>query len=169
MTNTEKKTTKQMQVHRVAGRRGQGAGSLYCYGYVELAQVLGVTPMEVAQHVLAGDLDPLSLVELVHARKLGLPWLRGVLASQTKNAQQLRAMRPDAVSDVAVASPPASEPPHGLEAMWALTYSDVAAQLGVAVTTVRSAAKGSARALNIRDLGSVLDYVAAKSPLAFDS
>lgn len=154
----ENKPSQKLMVRRVAGERGQGAGSLYTWGYAELSEVLGVEPLVVARAVNDGQLEPLALGELALARKQGLD----VLLSLPDHVHR---ERPTVVGEVVVAHPPTLEIVRGLETLWALTYADIAVQVGLTPNTVRGAGKGPAKALAIRSLSSVLDFVAARHPL----
>ena len=156
MNATEKKTSTPLMVRRIAGDRGQGAGCLYAFGFTEIGEALGLSVLDVAKLVSEKLLEPLHLVELALVRKRG------------SEAAVLQALpterRPVVVSDVVVATPPEGESPAGLDTLWALTYADIADQLGLAANTVRSSAKGGSKSLNIRSLDSVLDYIAARHP-----
>lgn len=157
--------TQTLTVRRVAGDRGRGASSLYCFSYGDLAALIGSTPLAIAKAVMDGKLEPLSLVELVHARTHGLRWLLDGCDGDSVAHAQLLALRPEVVAESADAHPPQIAGPRGLDTLWALTYSDIADQLGIPVMTVRNAGKGRKKALDIRSLASVLDYVAARHPL----
>lgn len=159
------KQTKPLMIRRMAGERTQGAGSLYCYSYSDLAELLGCEPIDVAKAAAAGELDPLSLPELALARQHGLGWLRRQLSSEDAVAKTIIDSRPLATVEVAVANPPQREAPPGLDTLWAITYACVATQVGQPVPSVRQAGKGERRTLDIRSLASVLDYVAARHPL----
>jgi hypothetical protein len=154
--SADKKQSKPLMVRRVAGDRGQGAGCLYAFRFAEIGSALSLTALDVAQLVSEKKLEPLHLVELARLRKHGTS--AAVLAALPIDR------RPTVVSDVVVATPPDGEAPSGLDTLWALTYADIADQVGLAANTVRSAAKGAGKSLDIRSLDSILDYIDGRHP-----
>lgn len=164
MNATIKPTSRLLQIRRVAGERGQGAASLYAFGYADLAELLDLEPLAIARLVIDERLEPLNLPELALARRHGVDWIADCGGDATL-ASSLRALRPAVVSEVTVAHPPAAEQPPGLDTLWAITYAELGRQLGLSPAATRNAAKGERKALDIRSLASVLDYVEARHPL----
>jgi hypothetical protein len=167
--NELKKPGEKLMVRRVAGERGQGAGSLYCYGYAEIAEVLQTKPVTVAMAVIAEALEPLSLIELALARKQGLNWLRAGCGGDPEFAGRVRALRPEVVSEVVVAHRPPLKITVGLDTLWAVTYVDVGQQACGSDSAARSASKGASKSLTIRSLSSILDFVESRHPLLVGS
>jgi hypothetical protein len=151
-----------VEVHRVAGERGAGASALYAFGFREIAEVLGAKLIRVAEAVLEGELEPLSLLELAAARKHGLDWIRSVLQADSSVGRTLRRVRPARETEVLRAKLTSQPRRYGLGDLWAIGHADIAAQLDLDVQFVWNAQKQ--RDLLITDLSSVLAFVVRHAP-----
>jgi hypothetical protein len=118
-----------------------------------------VKPVKVALAVAAEDIEPLSLIELVAVRKHGFDWARNRDPALTAYLQRKRPPRQTRTCSV---NPPVAERPYGLADLWAVTSRDVAEQLGIQQDRVWNDGRVAQRTttpIDMRDLGSVLDYV----------
>lgn len=150
------------EVTRVDGPRGQGAPALYAFGYADFAELVGASPWEVAEVVVDGLFEPLSLVELAIARAHGLAELKRIAQEEPDLAEDLWKLRPDRITEVAKAKVSETERPYGLQDLWAITYTDIADQTERGAQTVWNARKYVG--LQITDLVSVVEYVTASLP-----
>ncbi len=124
---------------------------LWAYGIADLAQQLLLSPLELARLIAAGDLDPLSLIEVAGARRHGLAWLRA-------NKEELLRFRVPEVVELRTVVPSPLDPPPGLGQSWAWSYKDLFAITGKRPAAVWAA--GLRRAWHEQSgLKSVLDYL----------
>lgn len=142
---------------RVDKPRGHGASSLYAYGYMELAELFGSAPWEVAEAVVDGLLDPLHLLELAIAHTHGLGHLSTLAEGKATVWSGVTRQRPEHVLSVLSVRLGDTERIWGLSDLWAIDHNDIAAQTWREPAQVYDAHK--AGAFLISDLASVVAYL----------
>jgi hypothetical protein len=130
---------------RATGVHTRGALALYGFGPRALAHVLGVVDADDVRSALAsGALVPVNLVELVAARRLGIPWVDRLGEAQ----DWVRSFRTDVVEDERAVT--MMERERGDE-VWALGYADVAAATGLPVERIHRLGKSNGYVLRGSD------------------
>jgi hypothetical protein len=130
---------------------GGGRTRLYGFGYEGLTHVLGwrvKSERPVRDSVVAGDLDPTNLVEVVAARRLGLPWLgeRGQAQAWVRGLRGSPALRLRTVELMGPEERPGE--------VWGLGFADVAAATGLRIPRVHRHATSNGYVL--RESGELL-------------
>lgn len=146
--------------HSDRNAKAQGAGTMWAYGYADIAEVTGIKPLELVELVVVGELDPLALLEVVGLARGGRAWLR-------ERAAELHPLRVPPVVEPRSVVPSPLPAPQGLTSMWAWCYADLAAATlqSDKATWAAGHRRGFARA---RGLTHALDFVLERSPMLKD-
>lgn len=146
--------------HSDRNAKVQGAGTMWAYGYADLASATGVKPLDLVELVVSGELDPLALIEVVGLARGGLPWLR-------QRAAELQPLRVQPVVEQRSVVPSPLPVPPGLTTTWAWCYADLAEATGQ--TDKATWAAGYRRGFSrVRGLAPALEFIFERSPLLKD-
>lgn len=151
-----------MEINRRSGVRARGAPSIYAFGYMDLAALIGTSPWAVAAAVVDGYLEPLSFVELAIARAHGLDGLERFAETDPKAWAKILDSRPELTRDVCEVYLSDSERPYGLGDLWGFTTADLAEHMGLELDNIHTARKRGKVALE--SLASVVDYAMTAIP-----